>query len=146
MDENDLFRLLGEAIAVGRVSVALDYKRLNHTDSPICVEADSNRWIYGTMAAALGVGYFAGWPAGLAALAAGIALYFAFGRNWVRRRMAARFNGRALSDIAQFKRLWRLNGVTLALASRPVICRSPKGDWRRFVLENLAKDAAPGTD
>lgn len=146
MDENDLFRILGQAIAAGRVSVALDHRRLNHQDSPICVEADSNRWIYCIMAAGIATGLLWGWKWGVGAAAGGLALYFAIGRHWVRRRMTARFHDRALADIAQFKKLWRLNGVTLTLMSRPVLCRSPRGDWRRFVLENLAKDRTTGPD
>ncbi len=143
MDENDLFALLKEAIAAGRVAVGLDYTRLNHVDSPICVEADSNRWIYGIMGATLGAGFGLAWHAGLAALALGVALYFALGRGWIRRRMSARFHGATLDDIAAFKKLWRLHGVTLALASRATLCRSPHSDWRRFVLDNLARQARP---
>lgn len=139
MDENDLLALLKDAIAAGRVTVALDYKRLNHVDSPICVEADSNRWIYGIMATTLGAGLGIAWYAGLAAMALGVALYFSLGRGWIRRRMAARFHRAALDDIAAFKRLWRLHGVTLAPASRATLCRSPDGDWRRFVLTNLVR-------
>jgi len=139
MNENDLFEALNMAIAAGRVSVRLDYKRLNHQDSPLCVEADTNRWIYGIMAATLGAGFSFAWWAGVAALGVGVALYWAVGRNWVRRRMAGRFHDRVLDDIALFKKLWRSNGVTLALTSRPILCRSPAGDWRRFVLENLSK-------
>ena len=141
MDENDLLVLLKEAITEGRVTVVLDYKRLNHGDSPICVEADSNRWIYGIMAATLGAGFGIAWPAGLAAMALGLVLYFTLGRGWIRRRMAARFHGAALDDIAAFKKLWRLHGVTLAPASRATLCRSPNGDWRRFVLVNLVRDS-----
>lgn len=140
MDENDLFLILSQAIAAGRVSVRLDYKRLNHQDSPICVEADTNRWIYGIMAATLGTGFLVAWWAGGVALVTGVALYWTVGRNWVRRRMAGRFQGRILEDIALFKKLWRSNGVTLALTSRPALCHSPTGDWRRFVMENLAGD------
>ena len=139
MDENDLFALLKEAITTGRATVGLDYGRLNHVDSPICVEADANRWIYGIMAATLGAGFGLAWHAGLAALAVGVVAYFALGRGWIRRRMTARFHGQALDDIAIFKKLWRLNGVTIALVSRASLCRSPDGDWRRFVLVNLAR-------
>ena len=139
MDENDLFALLKEAITTGRATVGLDYGRLNHVDSPICVEADSNRWTYGIMAATLGAGFGLAWHAGLAALAVGVVAYFALGRGWIRRRMTARFHGQALDDIAVFKKLWRLNGVTIALVSRASLCRSPDGDWRRFVLVNLAR-------
>ncbi len=139
MDENDLFALLKEAIDAGRVSVGLDYGRLNHQDSPICVEADSNRWIYGIMAVTLGAGFGLAWHAGLAALGLGLALYFAIGRGWIRRRMWDRFDATALDDIAVFKKIWRLNGVTIALVSRASLCRSPSGDWRRFVLANLVR-------
>ena len=139
MDENDLLALLKEAIAVGRVTVGLDYRRLNHVDSPICVEADSNRWIYGIMAATLGAGFGIAWHVGLAAMALGVVLYFALGRGWIRRRMAARFHGAVLDDITAFKKLWRLHGVTLASAFRATLCRSPNGDWRRFVLVNLVR-------
>jgi hypothetical protein len=102
------------------------------------VEADTNRWIYGIMASTLAAGFLLAWWAGLAVLATGVALYWGIGRNWVRRRMARRFQDRILEDIALFKKLWRSTGVTLALTSRPVLCHSPSGDWRRFVIENLA--------
>ncbi len=143
MDENDLLGLLRDAISAGRVSVVLDYQRLNHVDSPICVEADSNRWIYGIMALGGVAGFAVDWSAGVAAVALGVGLYFALGRGWVRRRMAARFHDGALDDIAAFKKLWRLHGVTLGLVSRAVLCRSPGGDWRRFVLHHMVKDATP---
>ncbi|MDH3241869.1 MAG: hypothetical protein OEO83_14525 [Alphaproteobacteria bacterium] len=140
MDENDLFAALKLAIAAGRVSVRFDYKRLNHQDSPLCVEADSNRWIYGIMAATLAAGFLVVWWAGVAALIIGVALYWGIGRNWVRRRMEGRFHNRILEDIGLFKKLWRIHGVTLALTSRPVLCHSPGGNWRRFVMQNLAGD------
>ena len=140
MDEKDLLVLLNGAIAAGRVSVVLDYKRLAHVDSPICVEADSNRWIYGIMAAGGVAGFAVSWSAGVAAVALGLGLYFALGRGWIRRRMAVRFHRMALEDIAAFKKLWRCNGVTLGLVSRAQLCRSPGGDWRRFVLDHLVKD------
>ncbi|MDX1484739.1 MAG: hypothetical protein R3229_09675 [Alphaproteobacteria bacterium] len=139
MDERDLLRLLAAALADGRVSVRLDVKRLRNIDSPIFVEADSNRWLYGIMAATLGLGLGLSWLAGIGALALGVGSYFAVGRPWIRGRMVARFHEQALTDIAAFKKLWRLHGVTLALAARPVLCRSPAGDWRRFVLDHLAE-------
>lgn len=141
MDERDLFAALVAAIGDGRVTVVLDYKRLFHVDSPICVEADRNLWLYGIALAAVAAGIGFGWRYGAGAVAVGTGLYMALGRRWVRRRMAARFHGTVMDDIAAFKRLWRLRGVTLGLARRPALCRSPDGDWRRFVLEHLAPEA-----
>lgn len=144
MNEKDLLTLLKDAIASGRVSVALDYKRLAHVDSPICVEADSNRWIYGIMFSAIGAGAAVAWTAGVAVVALGVALYFAIGRGWIERRMTARFHDLALEDTTAFKKLWRLDGVTLSLISRAVLCRSPGGDWRRFVLNHMVDDGTQG--
>lgn len=135
MDEKDLFRALRAAIDDGRVRVDLDLKRLQHTDSPIALQADVNRWLYGVIAAALAVGFTWDWMRGLVALALGVVFYFGLGRRWVRGRMRARFHDRVLADIAQFKKIWRLRGVTLIFGDAQ--CASPDCDWRRFVLDRL---------
>ncbi len=135
--ENDLLRALAAAVAEGRVTAALDCRRLLHTDSPIAVQADHNRWLYGIALAAGGAALALGWRIGLAALAAGVGLYFAVGRPWIHRRMRARFSEKTLTDIADFKRLWQLKGVTLTLAAGGVSCASPGGDWRRFVMDRV---------
>lgn len=133
--ERDLLRALARAVREGRVSVALDLKRLLHTDSPIAVQADHNRWLYGVTAAAAVAGLAWGWRPGLVALAAGVVLYFAVGRPWMHRRMRVRFFDAVLDDLAAFKKLWHLRGVTLTAGD--AVCASPGGDWRRFVLDRL---------
>lgn len=133
--EKDLLRVLARAIRDGRVAVALDLGRLLHTDSPIAVQAEHTRWLYGVTAAAVVAGFAWGWRPGLAALAAGVVLYFTVGRPWIRRRMRARFFESVLDDPAAFKKLWRLRGVMLRVGD--AVCDSPGGDWRRFVLDRL---------
>lgn len=133
--ERDLLRALARAVADGRVAVALDCRRLLHTDSPIAVQAEHNRWLYGVVAASAGAALIWGWRAGLAVLGLTVAVYFAVGRPWIHRRMRARFFDKVLSDLAAFKRLWHLNGVTLTAGEAS--CVSPGGDWRRFVLDQV---------
>ena len=137
MNEKDLLRALNRAVADGRVSVALDCVRLQHTDSPIAVQADHNRWLYAVTAATVGAGLAFGWVRGAVALAVGVAVYFRFGRPWVHRRMRARFFATTLDDIADFKKIWHLRGVTLTLTATGLLCASPDGDWRRFALDYL---------
>jgi hypothetical protein len=144
MDERVLLRLLREAAADGRIKVALDYRRLGHTDSPIAVQADSNRWLYGIAGATLGVGFAVGWLPAAVPLGLGVALYFALGRSWVRRRMHRRFFGKTLMDLSAFKQLWHIRGVTLTDAGDGAACASPDGDWRRFVLDRLAPLSGAG--
>jgi hypothetical protein len=152
MNEIDLLRALARAIYEERVHVALDYKRLQHTDSPIAVQADHNRWLYGIAATALGVAV--GWDImrGMVALVLGIMFYAAHGRPWMHRRMRDRFYTYTLKSTHDFKQLWHLRGVVLTAvpdghSGIPPICASPDGDWRRFVLDHLmTSEALPPAD
>lgn len=144
MNENDLLRALRAAIGDGRIRVRLDCKRLLHTDSPIAMQADHNRWIYGVVAFAAWAWALSSDPMrGLVALVLGIIFYFGYGREWVYRRMRARFHDATLCDTGAFKKLWHLRGVTLCDAGGNA-CASPDQDWRRFVLDRvLAEGAEP---
>jgi hypothetical protein len=145
MDERDLLKALSSAIDDGRVYAALELKRLDTMDSPISVQADSGRFIYGGMGG-IGAAFFLGdwiWAAGTLVL--GTATYFAFGRPWIRRRMEARFYDEALADTERFKKLWNLRGVTLRYGMVGATCASPDGDWRRFVLDQLMGDSGTGS-
>ena len=46
MEDTDYLRRLREAIAAGTIKPVLNLNKLEHVDSPISVQADSNRWIY----------------------------------------------------------------------------------------------------
>lgn len=141
MDERDLLVALARGIADGSVAVDLDCKRLLHTDSPIALQADHNRWLYGVALAAVAVGFGWDWTRGLVALVIGVVFYAGIGRPWIYRRMRARFYNTTLFDLDAFKRLWRLRGVTLRIAPA-VACASPDGDWRRFVLDRVVAKPA----
>lgn len=136
MDERDLLVALARAIGEGLVSVEFDHARLMHTDSPVAVQADQNRWLYGIAAAVAALGFGWDWRVGVGALVLGTGLYLAIGRPWVRRRMRARFFSATLYDSGAFKRLWRIGGVTLRAAGAAP-CAAPAGDWRRFVLNQV---------
>lgn len=145
MDERDLLTALARAIADGGVGVDLDCKRLAHTDSPIAVQAEDTRLLYAIVALTLAVGFGWDWRGGIAVAAIGIVSYFGFARPWLHRRMRARFFASTLFDLAGFKRLWRLRGVTLRMTAGPAAdraCASPEGDWRRFVLDHVMAPAA----
>ncbi|MBV9523935.1 MAG: hypothetical protein JO010_14135, partial [Alphaproteobacteria bacterium] len=42
----ELLRSLRRLVESGALRIELDLRRLDHMDSPVGVEADSNRWIY----------------------------------------------------------------------------------------------------
>jgi len=117
----------------GRVSLRLDFSRLNHMDSPVGVEADSNIWVYGGLVLT-GLAFWFGdvyWAAGVAV--AGITAYYTVGRAYVRRRLALRIEERAFKDLALWQKLWRWGGVALVPATGGEACAAPKGNWIALV-------------
>jgi hypothetical protein len=128
----DLFRDLRRLLALGRVRLELDVARLEHIDSPVVVEADSNIWVYTLLAICAAVFWRAGpWP-GVAAIIASLALYLTAGRRYVRRRLIRRVHERALGDGESWRRLWRFGGVTL-VAEGAGRCVAPEGNWMALV-------------
>jgi hypothetical protein len=141
MDDFDYLKLLRGAIDAGVIKASLDLKQLEHIDSPISVQADSNRWIYGLMVVIAGAAWFGGvwWAVGAAT--AGAAAWFVIGRPWHRRRMEQRFHQSALHNLEQWKKLWRMPGVVLTNAATGAECASPAGNWRAFVGAATAEAA-----
>lgn len=119
----------------GRLVLRIDPRPLGHIDSPVASEADGNIWIYGTVAVAGALLLWRGAVPALAAVAAGILLYFAIGRAYVRRRIERRVREEALASAETWRKLWRFPGLTLAAPGRPELaaCVSPGGNWMEFV-------------
>ncbi|MCH9053262.1 MAG: hypothetical protein IIA72_19755 [Proteobacteria bacterium] len=147
MEDTDLLEMLRAAAADGRVTIGLDLRKLDDVDSPISIQAESTRWIYGLMAVAILVWWLGGAYAGIGAIAAGALIYATVARRQVERNIRRRFHDRAISDIGTWRKLWRLEGITLSLDSGSFnsgsldsggeACASPDGNWQRFVLDNL---------
>jgi hypothetical protein len=128
-------RQLRELVESGAIRLELDFHRLEHIDSPVVVEAESNRWIYALIALCIAAFFIGGWRVGLAAIAASLALYLTLGRADVRRRLTRRVHREALVDSTLWRNLWRFGGVVL-VAAGDRRCAAPAGDWRAF-LEGL---------
>lgn len=149
MEDTDLLEMLRSAEADGRVIVGLDPRKLDDVDSPISVQAESTRWIYGLMAGAILVWWLGGAYAGIGAIAAGALIYATIGRWQVERNVRRRFYNGGIRDIGTWRKLWRFEGITLACnpsagTEGGPVCRSPDGNWQRFVLDNIAPACAAG--
>ena len=132
MEDTDYLRLIREAVSAGHIKPALDYGKLEHVDSPISVQADSNRWIYGLIVAVSAAAWFGGMWWGIGAATIGAAGWFSIGKRWHRQRMERRFYDLSLQHTEEWKKLWRMPGVALIDTRTGAECVSPAGNWRGF--------------
>jgi hypothetical protein len=130
----ELMRLLRARIDGGTLRLELDFKRLDHMDCPVAVEADSNVWIYAGIVLCAPAFWLGGMPVGAAAVAACLILYVTAGRAYVRRRLRRRVDERALSDSETWRKLWRFGGVAL-VAGDGTRCVAPDDNWMALVRE-----------
>lgn len=139
MEDKDYFAALRQAYDDGRLQVEMDFGKLDHVDSPINVQSEKSRWVFGGMFGGLAVGYFVDWRYGVAFAATIAVLYLTLGRRLIAKRMRARLRSLALEDIAVWRKLWRIKGVTLAMGEAR--CAAPEGNWVRFVMEQVVGKA-----
>jgi hypothetical protein len=141
--EKELFRELRQLVAHGKLRLELDLTRLDHIDSPVAVEADSNIWVYGLIAICAAVFWKEGALPGIAAITVSLLLYLTAGRRYVRQRLIRRVHERALGDSEVWRRLWRFGGVTL-VEEGAERCTAPHGNWMGLVRRLLADATATG--
>ncbi|HXQ51871.1 MAG TPA: hypothetical protein VN802_12305 [Stellaceae bacterium] len=133
----ELFRALVRVIGEGRVTLRLDFKRLQHIDCPVGSEADGNIWAYGVLAATILALWRGGLWAALAIAAVGVALYYSLGHAYMRRRIRRRVEEQALTSLDVWQRLWRFGGIALVpQGGQP--CQAPQGNWMALVREVTA--------
>jgi hypothetical protein len=138
---DELFGELRRLIEHGKLRLELDLARLDHIDSPVAVEADSNIWVYGLVAVCAVAFWLGGTGPGIAAIAISLVLYFTVARAYVRRRLIRRVHERALGDGEVWRRLWRFGGVTL-VGDRDARCAAPEGNWMALVRSLATRSAA----
>lgn len=148
MEDVEYLRLLRDAVAAGVIKPSLNLNKLEHVDSPISVQADSNRWIYSLIVIVSAAAWLGGTWWAVGAAGAGGAAWFTIGKRWHRQRMERRFYELSLDRTDEWKKLWRMTGVTLIDPKTGTECASPAGNWRAFVARvtgqaNGQQTAAP---
>ncbi|HEX7966991.1 MAG TPA: hypothetical protein VF502_02140 [Stellaceae bacterium] len=133
----ELLAALRRLVTDGKVEIRIVPRTLNHIDSPVTVEADGNIWAYAFLFIAALLWWRWGAAPGLAAVAAGVAVYLTLGRAYVHRRIERRVREQALYDIGKWRKLWQFSGLTLVATGRPDIaaCASPKDNWMAFIRD-----------
>ncbi|MBL8567982.1 MAG: hypothetical protein JNK84_02750 [Phreatobacter sp.] len=133
--DSELLAGLRALIVAGAVELRLDPARLDKTDSPVSVQAESTRWLYALVALALGAAWLGGAAAFGIAAALGAGLWFGWVRRDVARRIRDRVETRALVDVTLWRRLWRFGGVRLVATADGAACSAPDDNWMQYVRD-----------
>lgn len=137
MEDTDLLHMLDAAHRAERITIVIEAERLDHMDSPIAVDADSTRWLYGLAVVVGAIWWFGGTDYGVRALIAAAVIYGTIGRHMVEKNLRRRFFDTGIKDIITWRKLWRLKGITMEHPASGAVCASPEGNWQRFVLDHL---------
>lgn len=119
----------------GAVAIKIDDKRLRHIDSPVVLESDSVRWLYGIVAATAAAWYFLGTYYGVGVAVVGGLIYATLVRRIVHRKLEQRVETVAMADTSTWRKLWRFGGIVLIAENQPGggRCEAPKDNWMAFV-------------
>jgi hypothetical protein len=121
--------------AAGELALELDHRRLSHIDSPVAIEAESNRLVYAGLVLSGAAWWFFGAALGVAAASVCLLCYLTLGKADIRRRTARRVEQRALTDVAVWRKLWRFGGVALVERHDRRRCAAPEDNWMQFIRE-----------
>ncbi len=138
--DTELLALLRGLIGDGRATLTLDAVRLDKLDSPVSVQAESTRWLYGLILVVGAALWWQGIWVGLAASALAVGIWYVAVRPDIARRIRRRVEGPALHDVAMWRRLWRHGGVTIA-GQDGAVCAAPGGNWMEFVRARCPRRA-----
>ena len=142
MEDKDLLGLLRAAIARGDIEVQLNTRRQYHVDSPLYRVSDSSWIVYMMMVVVAVTTYFLGWTACLVAFATMVLIYMLVVRRWVAKLMHQRLLTEVLVNPDEFRKAWRLKGISFRHMPTGTLCESPDGLWRGFIIEACKADVS----
>lgn len=131
----DYLKELRSRVHQGLVTLEYDHSVLGQAESPLAVQAEDTRWVFGGVFGAIGGWFLGGWPLALGLMALCLVGYLTLGRRWIAAGLERRAKAALLDDADTWRRLWRHGGVTL-VAGPPAgqtRCTAPKESWLKFV-------------
>lgn len=143
MEDKDYLAALRQALDDGRLTIDMNFGKLDHVDSPVNVQAEKAWWPFAALFGGVGFGWFVHWYYGVAFAAFVVALYYTVGRRIIVSRMRTRLRGQIMEDVTLWRKQWRLKGLTLV--ANGVRCESPDGSWIRFAMANITGET-PAVD
>ena len=133
-----LYARLIESYHADRVSIFVDFDRLNHPRSPVWNPWENIGPLLLILIASLTLMFFVHLLLGTAAMVLGVIFYLFALRPWIAQRVYRRAIDAATENLHNWNLLWRIGGLVLTLNyMNKTRCVAPDGDWRAFVTRYL---------
>ncbi len=138
MEDKDYLAALRQALDSGRLTLEMDFAKLDHVDSPVLVQAEKAWWVFGGLFGGLGLGYALDWHYGVGFAVLAALGYLVIGRRIMNERMRRRMRSLVMEDVVLWRKQWRLKGLALVVGDAR--CESPDGSWIRFAMAHVTGD------
>ena len=140
MTDTESLACIAAALREGRAQIVFGRELESHMDFPGNSETDKGQFLLVAIAV-LVLAYWRGsWPVIAGAVALVVGSYWFFWRRIIRQRIRRRFVSKVMGDLRLWRKSWGFTGI--ALSTRQLDCRSPKGDWRAFAAALSPESAA----
>jgi len=142
-----LYARLVESYQADRVSVFVDFDRLNHPRSPIWNPWENVVPLLLLLVGSLAIMFTVDLLLGTAVMVLGVFLYLFMIRPWISQRVYRRAIEAAMDNLHNWNILWKQGGLVITLNyMSKTRCVSPDGDWRAFVTRYLPEMEIEGLD
>ena len=142
-----LYARLVESYQADRVSVFVDFDRLNHPRSPIWNPWENVGPLMGMLILSIGVMVLVNLLIGTGIMVVSVFLYLLVIRPWISQRVYRRAIDAAIDNLHNWNLLWKLGGLVVTLNyMNKTRCVSPEGDWRAFVTRYLPEMEMEGVE
>ena len=142
-----LYGRLIESYQADRISVFIDFDRLNTPKSPVFSPWENVAPLLIILLLATGAMVLLDLLLGTLAMVLGVIIYLFLVRPWISQRVYRRAIDAATDNLHNWNVLWKLGGLVLTLNyMSKTRCVSPDGDWRAFVTRYLPEMDIEGAD
>jgi hypothetical protein len=129
-----LVRLINEK----RLQLGVNIGLMNRPGSPVFKRIETALPIFLGIMGVVGAVAIGGFPLGLVALIAGLAVWFLVILPRMKEQVHARTLGYVTGDADAFATVWQAGAVTLSRDGEE--CRGPEGDWAAFVRATKTRE------
>lgn len=142
-----LFARLIESYQADRISIFVDFDRLNHPRSPVWSPWENIGPLLIILIGSLGLMFFIHLMLGTLVMLLGVLFYLFVIRPWIAQRVYRRSIDAATENLHNWNLLWKIGGLVITLNyMNKTRCVAPDGDWRAFVTRYLPEMELEGVE